>query len=351
MYKLFYGGKMNFKSGNIVSFASAAAFCFMLAACGSDSSSADIDAISSSADVEESSSSTDIDELSSSAQDDIEDVSSDASDKPASSSEKASQDSLSSSSTQRSSSSALPDSLEADPDSTVNVSSSSAVVQSFNYGTFVDERDSRTYKYITIGEGDKAQIWMAENLNYQENGYGICFAELSENCDKQGALYSWASAIDSISLSTDKDNPIDCGLNKDCKMPDVVQGVCPKGWHLPNKDEWATLFENVGGRNKAGIALKSTSGWEGNGNGMDEYGFTALAAGSAMQAFGMGLMFGDIGAATYYWASSPYSIDLSQAYCMSLKAEYDFAQLSWCNKIESFSVRCVTDSLTLATGI
>jgi Fibrobacter succinogenes major domain (Fib_succ_major). len=40
------------------------------------------------------------------------------------------------------------------------------------------------------------------------------------------------------------------------------------------------LIEDAGGLSEAGLALKSKSGWEDNGNGTDEYSFAALPAGA-----------------------------------------------------------------------
>jgi uncharacterized protein (TIGR02145 family) len=39
------------------------------------------------------------------------------------------------------------------------------------------------------------------------------------------------------------------------------------------------LFSAVGGKTAAGKMLKSTSGWNSNGEGLDAFGFSALSAG------------------------------------------------------------------------
>ncbi|WP_275976887.1 FISUMP domain-containing protein, partial [Fibrobacter sp. HC4] len=150
------------------------------------------------------------------------------------------------------------------------------------YGTMTDTRDNKTYKTVKIYD----QVWMAENLNYADSvktpslkGNSWCYGNKAENCDVAGRLYTWAAAIDSVALANDVDNPQTCGYFKECRLPTVVQGVCPSGWHLPTYDEWQTLFKAVGGSSAAGEALKSGSGWSGNGNGTDTYGFSALPAG------------------------------------------------------------------------
>jgi len=113
-----------------------------------------------------------------------------------------------------------------------------------------DSRDNKTYKYVTIG----SQTWMAENLNYAAEG-SKCYKNNDSNCEKYGRLYTWADA----------------------------KKACPWGWHLPTNAEWTTLVnyvENADGCNRcAGTKLKSTSGWSKNGNGTDDYGFSALPGG------------------------------------------------------------------------
>ena len=113
---------------------------------------------------------------------------------------------------------------------------------------FKDSRDGKTYKKVTIGN----QTWMAENLNFDATG-SVCYDNNSNNCAVYGRLYTWEAAKD----------------------------ACPEGWRLPTNTGWTTL-ENyvVGLYAEKGNKLKSTSGWYNNGNGSDDYGFSALPGGS-----------------------------------------------------------------------
>ena len=92
------------------------------------------------------------------------------------------------------------------------------------------------------------QTWMSKNLDINDGGEGIYI-----NPENGETYYTWEAAMR------------------------VAKSI--EGWHLPNNDEWETLFTAVGGTFIAGTKLKSTSGWEDNGNGSDSYGFSALAAG------------------------------------------------------------------------
>jgi len=116
-------------------------------------------------------------------------------------------------------------------------------------GTFTDQRDKKVYKTVKIGK----QTWMAENLNYDAEG-SRCYDGKPENCVKYGRLYYY----------------------------NVATSICPKGWHLPSDSEYEALDEAVGGEKAAVEKLKSKSGWNEDGNGTDDYGFSALPGGSGV---------------------------------------------------------------------
>ena len=40
------------------------------------------------------------------------------------------------------------------------------------------------------------------------------------------------------------------------------RGLAPEGWHIPTEAEWKTLIDYLGGDDKAGAKLKSSTGWE-----------------------------------------------------------------------------------------
>lgn len=116
-------------------------------------------------------------------------------------------------------------------------------------GTFVDERDGREYKYTTIGN----RKWMAQNLNFVADSGSNCSYKENDCADK-GRTY---------------------GEN-------VYESVCPKGWHIPNMDEWQELVQNMGGDTIVGARLKSIEGWERldfseiGPNGTDDCGFSVV---------------------------------------------------------------------------
>ena len=161
-------------------------------------------------------------------------------------------------------------------------------------GTFKDSRDGKTYKTVKVG----SQTWFAENLNYAAKGskcYGeggvvadgfaeegdhpinprkLSNAEVQANCAKYGRLYDWKTALT----------------------------ACPAGTHLPTDKEWMTLTDFVGGSETAGKKLKSTAGWNENGIGTNQYGFSALSGGNGYSD-GSFYSAGSIG---YWWSATEF---------------------------------------------
>jgi len=196
----------------------------------------------------------------------------------------------SSSSVTQSSSSKVPSSSSV----ALVVSSSSSVAQSglcagFVSGTtrehygkdkpqFCDERDGKKYVYVQIG----TQTWMAENLYYNASGSkcgngsysGALSDDNSATCDIYGRLYNWETA----------------------------KKACPSGWHFPSKTEWDVLASYVQNDKSCTSCiakhLNSASGWNGGGNGLDSYGFSALPGGTGSQAG----RFGDGGYDGLWWS-------------------------------------------------
>jgi uncharacterized protein (TIGR02145 family) len=113
-----------------------------------------------------------------------------------------------------------------------------------NTDTFTDPRDGQVYKIVKIGN----QVWMAENMNYETEN-SSCLFDDPANCEKYGRLY---------------------------RIFDREE-FCPKGWHVPNNEEWKILFDYLGGDNVAGGKMKSITGWpEPNFGATNESGFNGL---------------------------------------------------------------------------
>ena len=186
------------------------------------------------------------------------------------------------------------------------------------YGTFTDQRDSKTYKTVKIGN----QIWMAENLAYNTGNDCWAYDNDQRNVAKYGYLYDWETA----------------------------KKVCPQGWHLPSDNEWEQLAEYIkkdeetvskdsyGHWQIMGIFLKAKSGWGAGdyGNGTDKYGFAALPGGKRYSNGD----FSDDGRLGFWWSNS--SENSSDAWSRDLRYGYTpFYRGYGSNKSWGFSVRCV----------
>ena len=171
-------------------------------------------------------------------------------------------------------------------------------------GTFSDSRDGKVYKKVTIG----GQTWMAENLNYAANS-SVCYENRADNCAKYGRLYNWPTA----------------------------KTACPAGWHLPSDDEWTALTDFVGGLETAGKKLKSASGWNEDGAGTDEYGFSALSGGYSISA-GVFSSTGDYGV---WWSAADY--DSLGAWYRRVGYGSENVNRGRNSKTGLFSVRCAQD--------
>ena len=195
----------------------------------------------------------------------------------------------------------------------------------FTYGEMTDPRDGMVYKTTTIG----GQVWMAENLNYFDiegapssikNDW--CYWDKPENCESAGRLYTWK----------------------------VAQRICPEGWHLPTKADWESLLQEVGADSlneilwKGSSKLKSMSGWENEGSGTDDFGFTALPAGMKFTTSTQD-GFTYHGCSSLMWAATEADGGAADtlAYHMYLDCSNDNAIVNTVKKINGLSVRCVKE--------
>ena len=223
------------------------------------------------------------------------------------------------------------------------------------YDTMIDPRDKKVYKIMTIApEGSGySKTWFAENLNYADSsktpslkGQNWCYGNVAKNCDVGGRLYTWAAAIDSVTLAIDADNPHDCGYDKTCGLVGTrgVRGICPTGWHLPSISEWEALITAVGAA-KAGLIFKSQVGWNiddknhRTGNGSDAFGFAALPVGRKYN----GGSFYYEGSLAAFWSSTESGSYATVANSLYLNYNGDDAVLDGGDKGDAFSVRCLKD--------
>ncbi len=188
-----------------------------------------------------------------------------------------------------------------------------AQVDPFAATTFTDDRDSTSYKQVSI-DGVK---WMAENLNFKTDS-SFCYNDDDSMCEKYGRLYTWASAKE----------------------------ACPVGWRLPSDEEWKALREFV---NWHPAILRSKTEW--GKPGTDDYNFNVLPAGHRRSnSTDKPATFEGHGTLTSFWTSSEKQSwfnkeELEPIYFYFVVNDYYGDMIESTSKGEAFrpafSVRCV----------
>lgn len=199
-------------------------------------------------------------------------------------------------------------------------------------GSPLTDVDGNTYNTVWIN----GKLWMAENLKVTKEADGTAIPLVTDNNDwgnlesnntdkaycyyinstdslaKYGALYTFAAA----------------------------KAACPTGWHLPTDAEWTELENyiiNDGFNGTEGTALKSTTDWNSNGNGTDDYGFSAMPGGYR-NSYGS---FDGVGDSGHWWSSFENSV--SNAYTHNLFYDLSGVTRTIQGKSRGFSVRYIKD--------
>ena len=207
---------------------------------------------------------------------------------------------------------------------------------SVSYGKLIDERDGLIYRTVQIGN----QTWMAENLNYSDvqkkqilKEQSWCYNNSAVNCEKYGRLYTWAAAMDSATTG--------CGTSQKCLQTTSVQGICPKGWHVPNNQDWDELLLFV---DSIGVDLQANCKWinQSTGdfiNGNDKYGFSAYPGGYKERK-GDDRFYG-IGSDVGFWSATDSGpIDAFNVWFNDIQQKIKIGEYV---KYEGLSVRCIKD--------
>lgn len=216
-----------------------------------------------------------------------------------------------------------------------------------NRGTFTDERDGEVYRYTTIGD----QVWMAENLRYKLP-YPYSYApgeDYSYIDERKDTVYRHdTTGLGEIGKTMQSEcTDADCIaakfvktfgryysliVNGDGHGPldwDVVDSVCPKGWHVPTRTEWETLFAQADGNTER--LMKVVPWWQAA---SDECAFSFVQAGRACAPI---VNFESVFHSADYWTSTQYS------------SEYVYvAQLMYAGFFENVNphkipIRCIKD--------
>jgi uncharacterized protein (TIGR02145 family) len=195
---------------------------------------------------------------------------------------------------------------------------------------FTDSRDGHKYKYVKIG----SQVWMAENLAYLPSVYPS-----SNGSNTEPRYYVYYYQGTDVAVAKQQTSYTTYGVLYNLPAALIA---CPAGWHLPNKDEWATLINYLGGINTAGAEMKATSGWYGNGNGNNSSGFSGLPGGGRFATSA----FNKIASGGHFWESTVIETALGddpRAWYHHLYDNLPGVHRDNYYRQGGFSVRCIKD--------
>ena len=208
--------------------------------------------------------------------------------------------------------------------------------------------DSYSYETVLIGN----QCWFAENLRttIYANGEPISqpvIDEWMESTQGATAVYGedYGDAGDffcdeyspDIEACDELTSSVTYGRLYNWYATSDSRGLCPIGWHIPADEEWAELSQLVA----SGNDLKSTSGWYSDGNGTDNFGFSALPGGYCSWESDE-IFFNDAGRWGNWWGATTNC----QGQPMAPYLSWNSTDLNFGNWPPSvgMSVRCLKDS-------
>ena len=164
--------------------------------------------------------------------------------------------------------------------------------------TFTDSRDGKVYNLVTIGEF----TIMAENFTFKPTGQGyMAYANDNENITKFGYLYTYETA----------------------------KAICPKGWHIPSKEEFEKLLLIVGTNDKERFSSLLPGG---------KSGFNALYGGRYEKEYDNSQFINE---SAYFWTSTPSYQD--RFWYLDLDSEYQTLDFGHFSKLDCRSVRYFKD--------
>jgi uncharacterized protein (TIGR02145 family) len=163
----------------------------------------------------------------------------------------------------------------------------------------------------TIPEVKSPEEWLEAGMNNQP--VWCYYNNDPENGEKYGKMYNWYAVND-------------------------PRGLAPEGWHIPSDAEWNELVAFLGGNREAGNKMKSTTGWNEEGNGNNETEFSAFPGGYRNSP-GEFLTLGSTG----YWWSSTEDKNEFIAYSRYIIYTSTFLFRNFTNKRFGLYVRCLKD--------
>jgi len=186
---------------------------------------------------------------------------------------------------------------------------------------------------VTIG----TQVWMTKNLNVDKFRNGDPIPQAKSNTEWEAAGKNKQPAW--CYFDNDPANGAKYGKLYNWYAVNDSRGLAPAGYHIPSDGEWTQLTDYLGGIEKAGAKMKSTSGWveneNGNGNGTNLSGFSGLPGGYRASNG----TFRYLGMNSSWWSSS--GVNSSNAWGRDLRSSRSSLTRTEFDKKSGVSVRCL----------
>lgn len=231
--------------------------------------------------------------------------------------------------------------------------------------TAVYDQDNHRYAVVQIG----SQCWMKSNLRTTKysDGTGITQGTTRDANQKlyykptstsgfssydlsqydevtDGLYYNWTAVMNGAGSSSDE--------------PSGVQGVCPKGWHVPSLAEWNTLVSYLTNVYGSGYADKLSGGceWVQKSNGAHSpgsyteerniTGFSAVPAGYYDDNFCYNIEPQNESQQAVFWTATENGTYNTRAYNRRLRELNSYLFSEYDVKKNGYSVRCLRDEET-----
>jgi uncharacterized protein (TIGR02145 family) len=144
------------------------------------------------------------------------------------------------------------------------------------------------------------QVWTNENLNVEHFRNGDLIPESKTATEWEAAGNAKKPAW--CYYDNDPKNGKKYGKLYNWYAVNDTRGLAPDGWHVPTDLEWPLLEFNLG--DDAGKKMKSSSGWNHNGNGTNSSGFAGLPGGCRFYDGS----FGNVGSIGCWWSASERNV-------------------------------------------
>ncbi|MBO8092636.1 MAG: fibrobacter succinogenes major paralogous domain-containing protein [Prosthecochloris sp.] len=122
-----------------------------------------------------------------------------------------------------------------------------------SYAVILMDVDGNVYPTVSID----GKLWMGENLEvkHYRNGDPVRHAVTAREWDEAARNGEGAWCY----YSNNSDNGMEFGILYNWYAVNDPRGLAPQGWHIPSDHEWNRMIDALGGKQSAGVFMKTSS--------------------------------------------------------------------------------------------